>query len=478
MKIEKQMFGLCAVLSALSLTAGTYTWTGAQDACWTNAANWTVGGAVATVPPGLIDTGDAENPTTGDAADAVVFGACAGATAIDLSGLHSIAELTVSGADAPQYTFGTAESQVLRFACGGFLTISSDVVQMPIFPALGIGTDITTGKLALTVCNDSAQELVFNKYGYLTKGAGASSWGEAQVKFLGAGPLRFTQQSTSLSNWQLKYIFNGTGRVTLDANLNGTHGVDFRPDGTAPVEVVFNNASMEFSDIYCYLYVTGNVRFTGTGTLVFESDNTDKLIDSRISVAANRTLTLDEGITVKNVTLGKQPEGSWMPGVLRLDTGLLAMEGTLVAEGGLRLRGGTTQVRRMDQVATGDLVEISSGASLSYAGAGETITKSLVITNGNAVIRHQGTGHGWPDLRVAIGDGTEDGDVDVEQSQLLGCDLVLDGHGGVACDAAGRLAPDGRLAECDGDARQVRVPLFRNVGRAARRGAGTQRTGS
>ena len=48
MKIEKQMFGLCAVLSALSLTAGTYTWTGAQDACWTNAANWTVGGAVAT----------------------------------------------------------------------------------------------------------------------------------------------------------------------------------------------------------------------------------------------------------------------------------------------------------------------------------------------------------------------------------------------------------------------------------------------
>ena len=180
----------------------------------------------------------------GDAADAVVFGACAGATAIDLSGLHSIAELTVSGADASQYTFGTAESQVLRFACGGFLTISSDVVQMPIFPALGIGTDITTGKLALTIRNDSAQELVFGKYGYLTKGAGANSWGEAQVKFLGAGPLRFTQQSTSLSNWQLKYIFNGTGRVTLDANLNGTHGVDFRPDGTAPVEVVFNNASM------------------------------------------------------------------------------------------------------------------------------------------------------------------------------------------------------------------------------------------
>ena len=392
MKIEKQMFGLCAVLSALSLTAGTYTWTGAQDACWTNAANWTVGGAVATVPPGLIDTGDAENSTMGDAADAVVFGACAGATAIDLSGLHSIAELTVSGADASQYTFGTAESQVLRFACGGFLTISSDVVQMPIFPALGIGTDITTGMLALTVRNDSAQELVFNKYGYLTKGAGANSWGEAQVKFLGAGPLRFTQKSTSLSGWQLKYVFNGTGRVTLDANLNGTHGVNFRPDGTAPVEVVFNNASMEFSDIYCCLYVNGNVRFTGTGTLVFESDNTEKLIDPSISVAANRTLTLDEGITVKNVTLGKQPEGSWTPGVLRLDSGLLVMEGTLVAEGGLRLRGGTTQVRRMDQVATGDLVEISSGAWLSYVGAGETITKSLVITNGNAVIRHQGTG--------------------------------------------------------------------------------------
>lgn len=392
MKTGKGIVGFCTVISALSLTAGTYTWTGAQDACWTNAANWTVGGAVATVPPGLIDTGDAENPTTGDAADAVVFGACTGATAIDLSGLHSIAELTVSGADAPQYTFGTTASQVLRFACGGFLTISSDVVQMPIITALGIGTDIKTGMLALSVRNDSSQELVFGKYGYLTRGAGAGSWGEAQVKFLGAGPLRFTQQSTSLSNWQLKYVFSGTGRVTLDANLDNTHGVDFRPDGTAPVEVVFNNVSMNFGDIYCYLYVNGNVRFTGTGTLVFESDNTSNLIDSKISVAANRTLTLDEGITLKNVTLGKQPEGSWTPGVLRLDIGLLAMEGTMNAEGGLRLRGGTTQVRRMDQVASGDLVEISSGAWLSYAGAGETITKSFVITNGNAVIRHQGTG--------------------------------------------------------------------------------------
>lgn len=120
MKIEKQMFGLCAVLSALSLTAGTYTWTGAQDACWTNAANWTVGGAVATVPPGLIDTGDAENSTMGDAADAVVFGACAGATAIDLSGLHSIAELTVSGADASQYTLARRKARCCASRAAAF----------------------------------------------------------------------------------------------------------------------------------------------------------------------------------------------------------------------------------------------------------------------------------------------------------------------------------------------------------------------
>ncbi|MBO7685122.1 MAG: hypothetical protein J6V72_01980, partial [Kiritimatiellae bacterium] len=37
-----------------SVAADEYVWTGAADGFWTNAANWTVSGAVATQPPGQV----------------------------------------------------------------------------------------------------------------------------------------------------------------------------------------------------------------------------------------------------------------------------------------------------------------------------------------------------------------------------------------------------------------------------------------
>ena len=47
---------LVALVGAFALTAtvsaDTWTWTGAQDNCWTNPANWTVGGSVPATPPG------------------------------------------------------------------------------------------------------------------------------------------------------------------------------------------------------------------------------------------------------------------------------------------------------------------------------------------------------------------------------------------------------------------------------------------
>lgn len=44
-----------------TLAAETFTWTGAQDGFWTNAANWTVEGVAAERCPGVV--GDVSNLT-------------------------------------------------------------------------------------------------------------------------------------------------------------------------------------------------------------------------------------------------------------------------------------------------------------------------------------------------------------------------------------------------------------------------------
>ena len=49
----KGLMSLAVVVVSTVAGAETYTWTGAENGFWTNAANWTVGGEVATKCPGV-----------------------------------------------------------------------------------------------------------------------------------------------------------------------------------------------------------------------------------------------------------------------------------------------------------------------------------------------------------------------------------------------------------------------------------------
>ena len=101
--------------ATMGLLADTWVWTGAQDAFWTNAANWTVGGVVATVPPGRYLASDGTLTGVGDASAEFPALAEGRPTTIDLSGAWDVRNLTVKGG-APRYTFGTANSQALCIA--------------------------------------------------------------------------------------------------------------------------------------------------------------------------------------------------------------------------------------------------------------------------------------------------------------------------------------------------------------------------
>lgn len=122
------LFALCS-LSLAAFAGRTYTWTGAQDSRWTNPANWTVDGAVATACPGVVsnEVNGVFAPALPSSDTAVFDSAGAARTTVDLEGLYSVAHVRVTGGDAPKYTFGTGTSQTLPFETNGSFVVEGSV---------------------------------------------------------------------------------------------------------------------------------------------------------------------------------------------------------------------------------------------------------------------------------------------------------------------------------------------------------------
>ena len=110
--MKSVLFGVVGVLAMSQALAGdVWTWTGAEDACWTNPANWTVGGETATVPPGVyLDESGAKVGVMDATAE---FGTMASVEAltIDVDGLYDIHTMVITADTATKYTFGTSSDQ-------------------------------------------------------------------------------------------------------------------------------------------------------------------------------------------------------------------------------------------------------------------------------------------------------------------------------------------------------------------------------
>lgn len=110
--MKSVLFGVVGVLAMSQALAGdVWTWTGAEDACWTNPANWTVGGETATVPPGVyLDESGAKVGAMDATAE---FGTMTSVEAltIDVDGLYDIHTMVITADTATKYTFGTSDDQ-------------------------------------------------------------------------------------------------------------------------------------------------------------------------------------------------------------------------------------------------------------------------------------------------------------------------------------------------------------------------------
>ena len=177
----------CGFAATLPLSAAAATWTGAQDAFWTNAANWAEG----TVPGKYY----APDGTLAGAKEmTATFGACSGVVEIDLDGLFSIGKVHVTGADAPRYTFGTSATQVLPIEAvyGSNLnqfTVDSSVTRAPIIRAIfGFGNGIgeAAGDTKVCLYNNSSDTVVINDFGYMRRAAANH---RTRATFAGSGPI-------------------------------------------------------------------------------------------------------------------------------------------------------------------------------------------------------------------------------------------------------------------------------------------------
>lgn len=216
-----------SVAAAVSAAPAEYVWTGAQDAYWTNAANWTVGGAVATDAPGVrFTTRDWQTFTNMNATAS--FGAVADGvpTTINLDGLFFVSNLVVK-AGAPKYTFGT-EGQYLGLAHeGGRFTVEKGAAAPAVAGVYGFlwypgmkesKPDTYDTPDEARFVNESEGELVLSNFGNTSPNAPSSGIGGTWCRFIGlggTGDIRIDSWSKKRTSVALNLYPEGAQRLLL-----------------------------------------------------------------------------------------------------------------------------------------------------------------------------------------------------------------------------------------------------------------------
>lgn len=216
-------FGCVASLAA---APKEYVWTGAQDAYWTNAANWTVEGAVPADVPGRYLTSGGETTNL----DAVaVFDATGGGRATVWLDGHLCVSSVVFRAGAPVYTLGEKDhGRYFALAHeGGRLVVESEA-RAPVIE--GVVTLVYSAGMASTVpstydqpgearyLNYADEPLVLRKFGNRGSGFASSATTRGWYRYVGlggTGDIRVESWEQNLSVVCLNYYPEGAGKVYL-----------------------------------------------------------------------------------------------------------------------------------------------------------------------------------------------------------------------------------------------------------------------
>ena len=245
---RRALIGLVVICSAVVVSAAPteYVWTGEQDAYWTNAANWTVGGAVATDAPGVrFLTKGPDWQTFTNLNATASFGTVEEGkpTTIDLDGLFFVSNLVVK-AGAPKYTFGT-EGQYLGLAHeGGRFTVKTGATAPTVAGVYGLlyragmpqyEADTYDTPDEARFVNESNEELVLSNFGMKSPNA------------------------PSVILWYRSFGFGGTGNVKIDSwsQSQSCVGLNLYPEGDQRLRLVGTTADPKINQLVRRIQVGG-----------------------------------------------------------------------------------------------------------------------------------------------------------------------------------------------------------------------------
>ena len=382
----------------------TSTWTGAASGSWTNAANWTAG-----VPGQYVVAGGVTN---GEAGCTAIFSSVAqgAATTIDLDGLVGIKFLTVTGASAPQYTFGKKSTQVLPMeGWGGKFLVESSVAMPPLLTCrLGLGLQIE-GNMDTYIENNASTALVINDFGYWTKSISTSP--TVNIRFSGSGPVRIAGNSKEFTGVYAYYIFylDGLGDLEIATDtftssrrlsqVNVPAHAD-QPDATNVVRIAAGCHFLVNQQSGTGIFAQGNILFTGDGYLQLRGGLYANSIHST-------ALSAGEG---KTIEVASKCDGilasSGSPtvcGLVATGRGRTIISGVNEIAGRIDVIGNTTTLEAgsiglkgaSSVLGTGDAIRLSGNSRLLYVGTGETTDREIQLgsyTSKGGVIEHAGSG--------------------------------------------------------------------------------------
>ncbi|MGN0852430.1 MAG: autotransporter-associated beta strand repeat-containing protein [Kiritimatiellia bacterium] len=394
---------LTAVAIVVGATAGagadTYTWTGSENGFWTNANNWAEGA----VPGRIVKEDGSKGGQTGDVA---VFGNGldgSRATTIDFSGVYSVLQILTTGTN--QYTYGTAESQKVPIEpYGVFSAAETSETPAAIIPArLQLGVELMAtnwGGETMIVRNNAVNEFVLGAWGDNTGAPNRGSMGEPSVRFEGSGDIRLSKPFVKNSWYMMvKAAMTGTLIVDAETTLRNFSTPALAGGGTQRIHITANG-QIRPNACYNWLSVGRSTVMTGEGTFNFAAGQR-----SGAGVVAETALYAPISFLcpVGCVFYGDPPDGFLRRVFVNYGNQTATFGGGSTIQGVIHV--GSTAVIASDSIGLrgtfggmGDVdFLLANNATLRYTGAGETMDRTITLTNktdlaGKACLDHAGTG--------------------------------------------------------------------------------------
>jgi len=410
--MNKPIVFVFALLAAVSAQAQNNNFTGAANAPWATAANWSAG--VPTSTQNVVSANGVSVRIQGIAAQAsnLTIGGATGTSGVQILGNVANSSLTVAGSITLAPGIGGADLN-LGFGGGSGATLTIGSGSGSILDGGGGGASrIVIGGLmgTLGLANATADQLLINQTtsGSLTIGAGQNyNILSTQGTQVGSGTANITDALTVNGTLVSRALVvgaaaaSGANNATLTLNTGGLlRATDLRRTGSQSTTFNWNGGTIQ-NQSDADLMVQG----TGPNTLTIN-----------LAQADTRTFQADSGrtITISNTAVLADKSGE-NGSLTKTGAGSLLLLGTNTYSGATTISQGSVIIGAAGSIGNSSLLDVSSGATLNVS----AVTGGFVVGS-SQTLRGSGTLLGNTTINGALQPGSSPGLLSFNNNLTLG----------------------------------------------------------